>query len=189
MLFYEVDFSNPSNEISNGYHINPNDTPVFFPIVDLTHAKGASPAQIRTDINTYLGTQSRTDYNPQYDPVSESAGESSSTLDTYQQKLRHSFLTDSPGLYIIEWSCEVAVSDAGKGCGIVIDVDDTTVEAESMESTSIIYAAGGWMTRAGFFEITLDETAHTIDMDWRSDTAGKTAYIRKAVIKASRKGI
>lgn len=75
MLTYTVDTSDPTKEVSTGVHTNPADDPVDFPFT-LDHAKGASSATIRLDINTYLGTQGRTGYDPTqgYDPGDNHTG-------------------------------------------------------------------------------------------------------------------
>lgn len=69
MLTYTMDYTDPTKDISTGVHSNPADDPVDFPFTR-DHAKGASAETVRSDINTYLGTQSRTDYDPaqKYDP-------------------------------------------------------------------------------------------------------------------------
>lgn len=63
MLSYTIDYADPAKDVSNGVHSNPNDDPVDFPF-SRDHTKGASSATIRSDINTYLGQQSRTGYDP-----------------------------------------------------------------------------------------------------------------------------
>lgn len=63
MLEYSTDRTGPTNEVSTGTHVNENDNPDEFPFV-VNSAKGASEETIRDDINTYLGTQSRTGYDP-----------------------------------------------------------------------------------------------------------------------------
>lgn len=63
MLTYQLDRTDPVKEVSAGVHSNDADDPVDFPFT-VDHAKGADSVTIRSDINTFLGTQSRTGYNP-----------------------------------------------------------------------------------------------------------------------------
>lgn len=62
-LRYNVDYTDPAKEVSTGVHENSADDPVDFPFT-CDHTKGADSATIRSDINTYLGTQGRTGYDP-----------------------------------------------------------------------------------------------------------------------------
>lgn len=49
--------------VSTGTHVNDGDTPTRFEFT-VNHAGALDPETVRSDINTYLGTQSRTDYAP-----------------------------------------------------------------------------------------------------------------------------
>lgn len=75
-LRFTTDRSDPAKDVSSGTHYNSDDTPEYFPFNPteqnaVEHVKGADSATIRSDINTYLGTQSRTEYDPTqaYDPA------------------------------------------------------------------------------------------------------------------------
>ncbi len=74
-LSYSTDHSDPAKEVSSGMHTNTADTPVSFAFA-VDSVKGASAATIKVDICTYLGTQGRTDYDPDqaYEPGNNHKG-------------------------------------------------------------------------------------------------------------------
>lgn len=109
-----------------------------------------------------------------------SEGESTHTLDTYQQKVRLTTPSLSGGVYRIGWYNETRCSSVSADIYYRVQLDDTTdlceVNNEIGDNTN--YLAG-----PGFAHVTLTAGVHTVDMDYRNETASNTAYIRRARIE------
>lgn len=58
-----MDYSSPTEDVSDGNYINPDDSPSEVPF-NLNHVKGADVVTITEDIYTYLSGQGCTKYNP-----------------------------------------------------------------------------------------------------------------------------
>lgn len=108
-----------------------------------------------------------------------SEGESSTTLDSYQQKLRLTTPSLPAGDYHVQWYAEVVTSDASKGIITQVQQDDTTVLMESHADHNGTYAQGFWYSIAGHAVVTLTAASHTFDFDYKSEFTPKTAYIRR----------
>ena len=106
----------------------------------------------------------------------ESLAESSTTLGTFQQKLRLTTPVIPAGDYRIEWYFEYWTSSAAERGEWQVELDDATVLTtftEEPDSSANRFAISGWSKE------TLTNAAHTIDIDYRDAEAG-TAYIRQA---------
>lgn len=100
--------------------------------------------------------------------------ESSTTLTTYQQKLRLTTQSLTAGQkYVVFWHAEVRANLQNKIAAVQVQLDDATVlvqgDYEGNEYTSVV----------GFYVLTAVGTGtHTVDIDYRA--VDGTAYIRRA---------
>jgi hypothetical protein len=106
-----------------------------------------------------------------------SDGESTTTLDTYQQKVRLTTPSLSAGVYRIGWHNETRCSSVSADIYYRVQLDDTT---DLCEVNNEIGDNTNYLSGAGFAHVTLTAGVHTIDMDYRNETATNTAYIRRA---------
>ena len=120
-------------------------------------------------------------FGSEYD-YAASEGESSTTSNTYQQKLRLTTGSVSAGDYRIGWSFEYTSTTDKLDCGFKVEVDDTTVINEISPSPQKKYADGVLYNISGFKDLSLSNASHTIDLDYiaRVGIEIGTTYIRRA---------
>lgn len=118
---------------------------------------------------------------PQYD-YAESEGESSTSLGSYQLKLRLTTGTVISGTYRIGWSYEFSGSTNKDECGFNVDVDSGTIIHESLDISPVKYSDGGYKTNSGFKYVVLSNATHTIDINY---LAAATTYIRRARLEVT----
>lgn len=109
-----------------------------------------------------------------------SDGISSTPETTYQQKVRLTTLSLPAGDYMVMWSCEHSTDKASVEVYLKLELDDTTVLAESGPRFS---AAGFYEARGGIAPVTLTAAVHTIDLDHKTGTGtGIGSNIQRARI-------
>jgi len=141
-----------------------------FGITNITVASGS---------HTHAGGS--TVFGSEYD-YAESESESSTTSNTYQQKLRLTTGTVVAGTYRIGWSFEYTSTTDKVDCGFKVELDDTTILNEVNPPPQKKYADGSYYDTAGFKHISLTNTSHTIDLDYLANVAAEegTTYIKRA---------
>jgi hypothetical protein len=123
-------------------------------------------------------------FGGEYD-YAESESESSTTSNTYQQKLRLTTSTVPAGTYRIGWSFAHASTTDKLDCGFKIELDDTTVLSEPIPNMKGKSAGGSYYGMSGFKHTSLTNASHTIDIDYIANLnleAG-TTYIKQARIE------
>jgi len=147
---------------------------------------GVDPTQ-----DYHLVTKSYMNDNPptvlfgsEYD-YATSSGQSSTTSDTYQQKLRLTTSTVPTGTYRIGWAFEYSSTTDKVDCGFRVQIDDTTTINEFFPAPKKKYNDGNWDNISGFGHNSLTNASHTIDIDYIAnvDAEAGTTYIRKARIE------
>lgn len=120
-------------------------------------------------------------FGTEYD-YAESEGQSSTTSDTYQEKLSLSTGVLPAGTYRIGWSFGYASTQNRTDCGFKIEIDDTTTINEFTPAPTKKSTEGAWYALAGFQHVSLTNAAHTIDIDYlaNADGQGGTTYILNA---------
>ncbi len=109
-----------------------------------------------------------------------SDSESSTTSDTYQEKVPLTTTILAGGTYRIEWFFEHAMGGDDKQFGFRVQLDDTTTMTEGIIECKGQYNDSQWRSVSGWDEQTLSAASHDIDLDYRDVGAGDTAYIRRA---------
>jgi len=117
----------------------------------------------------------------------ESAGESSTTLAAYQQKLRITTPTLPAGDYKISWFYNYSSDDENAPMDFQVEVDDTTQIFNATPTQKKKYADGVYNSASGFYTITLTNATHTIDLDY-ANTNSKITYIKEARLEILRVG-
>lgn len=116
-----------------------------------------------------------------------SLAESNNSTVTMANKVQLAFTPKYAGNFLVNWSFEQAGQNAGVCISSRVRLDATTDYANIFDDLGTNYAAGGWRAVAGQFILeNLPAAAHTIDIDFASASAGKTAYVRKARIAIRR---
>lgn len=139
--------------------------------------------KILSSTDTDLLTALETIDDHEYYEYSSSDGASTTTSATYQQKLKMTTASLPAGDYLINWMAEVGSSDDSEACITRVQVDDTTTifgdhysycpaEGQNLYTNVI----------TGTYKATLTAASHQIDIDYRTENAGDTAYIRNARI-------
>jgi hypothetical protein len=120
-------------------------------------------------------------FGSEYD-YAESEGESSTTANTYQQKLRLTTGTVSAGTYRICWSFEYNSSLQLTDSGYNVEVDSSIVIADLPSPPQRFYSDGSYFGVSGFKHMALSNASHTIDVNYIADLngLGATTYIRRA---------
>lgn len=117
----------------------------------------------------------------------ESNGEDSYTgSTTYQQKVRRTFTPVELAYFEITYSLLLSANDEKVSFKTRVQIDDTTTKKETIGPTGGKYADGKWQARAGHFVVQLSAAAHNIDLDYGTTDAGKTVYIKEAVVTVRR---
>ena len=117
----------------------------------------------------------------------ESNGESSTTSDEWQQKVRLTFTPTTSGSYEITFSMMQSHEDTGVLHKARVQIDDSITRYEQWEEFyNFKYEDGAYRTRSGSFVVYLSAQQHTIDLDYCSYVSGKAAYVKEAVIIARR---
>jgi hypothetical protein len=142
-----------------------------FTLVDA--ANGAAVWKVSTSSLGFFGTGFMT---------AEDATTSQTTSTTYQQKLRLDTVTSVPaGTYRIGWSFKWTGSSASSEFEGVVDVDDTTIVGDISSKPA---SANNQQFFSGFHYITFGaDGIHTVDIDYRSGSTGKTASIADVFIE------
>jgi len=135
-----------------------------------------------TTLHSHAGGS--TVFGTEYD-YAESEGESSTTSDTYQQKLRLTTSTVPAGTYRIGWAFAHSSSTDKLDCGFKIELDDTTVLSEPTPNMKGKSADGSYYGMSGFKHTSLTNASHTIDIDYIAnlDAQAGTTYIKQARIE------
>jgi hypothetical protein len=107
-----------------------------------------------------------------------SDGESNTTSASYQDKLNLTVSGLAAGTYRVGWYAEIRSNSTNTDVLFRVQQDNTTdlalVNIEAQDATS-------YFPTGGFVMITLAaSTTYSFDMDYCSETAGTTAYIRRA---------
>lgn len=107
----------------------------------------------------------------------KSAGESSTTSETWQQKLRVTTAALPLGDYLIEWYCEIKHSNATQSefIEVRVDINDTAEQGFSA------WAFPAWDDFSGMAFAEGVSGVQNIDLDYRRQGGG-TAYLRRARI-------
>ncbi len=120
-----------------------------------------------------------------------SEGESQTSSNTWQQKLRLSTGAIPAGRYRIGWYFETDVNNTQTDvteARVQVDDTDTLASIENaahFDSTSSM--KGDWHPCGGFAYVDLDEDSHDIDIDYRANTSPNViAYIRRARLEIHR---
>ncbi len=106
-----------------------------------------------------------------------SEGQSSTTSDTFEQKLRLTTPNIAAGKYRIEWYFEIASSVSNTEVEAKVEADDTHIFANPKAIDRIVSCGG-------FRYVEVEDGVHTIDIDWRVSSGNGTAYIRYARLEA-----
>lgn len=114
--------------------------------------------------------------------------EDSTTSTAPQQMLRLTTPSLPAGTYRIEADANVRTSDSGERVYVQVEVDDTTVILQWVRTIDDVNDSDVREPVGGFVDVVLTAAVHTIDLDWRSGTAGKTAFIRDGKIAIRRVG-
>jgi hypothetical protein len=70
-----------------------------------------------------------------------------------------------------------------------MQIDDTITKKEILETVSLLdYGDDGWVGYSGNFVVQLSVASHDIDLDFKPENTGDTAYVKEAVITARRIG-
>ena len=104
----------------------------------------------------------------------ESDGESSTTSDSWQEKLSISITLDVSTKFLLVWDFEMKNSTT-KEVSVRVEQNDTTEVAYTCEDG----VANEYMQRSGDRLITLASGTNTFDIDFKRPSTG-TAYIRRA---------
>jgi len=118
-------------------------------------------------------------FGSEYD-YAESEGESSTTSDSYQQKLRLTTGTVPAGTYRIGWSFEYSSTEDKVDCGFRIELDDTTAINEIVPPPKKKYSDGAYDILSGFKHTSLTNASHIIDVDYKANIDAElgTTYIK-----------
>ena len=110
--------------------------------------------------------------------------ESSVTGDNnFHEKLKLTTAVLPAGDYLIGWYCEVALSSTANAVKARVQVDDTDTIAYFKQKPTTVYSGTGWIPVTGFKISTLTAAAHDVDIDYGTNNAAPTTYIRFARIK------
>jgi hypothetical protein len=102
-------------------------------------------------------------------------GVSSTTSNSYQQKLRLTTPSISAGDYLIWWHALITTTLANKNFQARVQVDDTTTLSEVQYRNAI---ADHDYIFTGFQRVTLTAASHDIDIDWSSSVSSETSIER-----------
>jgi len=114
-----------------------------------------------------------------------SAGISSTSSSTFQQKVRATFTPTTAGIWKIEFMCLTALSSSSSNLEFRIQDNDTTTFFTANYEPKDDEDDGEYQCHGGAFYATFTAAAHNIDLDYRS-VDGATAYIKNAYIIATR---
>lgn len=124
------------------------------------------------------GNDSRlTEFGSELDNAA-SETESTTTSSTYQQKLRLTTGTlATSAVYRVGWFYEWRMGSTNNKFDGQVQLDDTTT---IHEISSEPQDTANWHSESGFYYVTGANATVDIDLDYRSNAGGATAYIRKA---------
>lgn len=129
-------------------------------------------------VKTYVDNKAILPGNFQF---AESAGESSTTSATYQDKTTLTFTPPVAGDYLIMVVSSVANSNADKNDKVNIDLNGSSIAEYTMTDK---FAYPDFTTATHFFKRTFTATSQTIKIQWKA--SANTSYIRNARITAWR---
>lgn len=107
-----------------------------------------------------------------YWQFASSEAASTTTSNSYQQKLRLTTPVLTSGSYVIWWSAIVFTASANKNFQARVQVDDITTLTEIQYRNAI---ANHDYTLSGFQQVALSASVHTIDIDWSSQVGSSTS--------------
>ncbi len=110
-----------------------------------------------------------------------SSGESSTQLDTFQQKYRMS-KTVQGGRYRLRWGFTWSGSSTTVFVKARIQIDDNTVVWELTDKPRDTYTNGFRGSAGGMIEVNLSNGARTIDIEYCTADIQETAYIKDAYL-------
>ena len=105
----------------------------------------------------------------------ESDGESTTSSESWQQKLRLTTGTIPAGDYLIEWAFDIK-GESTKTVEAQVDLDEGTIIGASAAEASV------YMANSSFKKTTLTNASHTVDIDYRRGDLNTTCYIRNTRI-------
>jgi len=109
----------------------------------------------------------------------ESEGASTTTSDSYQQKLRVVAIPNASGQHIVHWSAELDNDASGGVCDCRVQLDDVS-DLTIVQHQTYSAGYGDYHSVSGFKRLVL-ATSGNIDVDFkRQSAAGGTAKIRRA---------
>jgi hypothetical protein len=109
--------------------------------------------------------------------------ESSTTSETYQEKLQLSAVIDTTGTFMLEWYAEARQQTVGDAVECRVQEEDTTTHAECRYYTGDSGGTnwvGDFQPFAGHIRLDRDAGTYEFDIDYRSTDSGNTAEIRRA---------
>jgi hypothetical protein len=107
--------------------------------------------------------------------AASSDGNSATSSNTYQQKLRLTTPSVEAGNYLISWHALIETGSANKNFRAQCQVDDATTLSEIEYRNAI---ADHQFNFAGFSVVALTAAAHDIDIDWSSLVGSSTTISR-----------
>lgn len=139
-------------------------------------ATGDIGALTAAEVRTILNVSESSVFGSEF-AQNASITSSSTTLTTYQNKLRLAMTSVPSGNYLIFWGCEY-YNSAGNNGNIRVQLDDVGTIAESHEYDDVWY---DYRASMGLWYGALNGD-HDVDLDYRSISGGGTEYIRQARI-------
>ena len=115
--------------------------------------------------------------------AAESEGESTTTANTYQNKATLLITPHQTNPYLIFWDAE-ATSGSSSSSVYVNAIIDSNESIESLWEAKDSLVARDYPGTGGFVLRTLNTSQHNITLQWRSELAGTTSYIRNAHLSA-----
>jgi hypothetical protein len=107
----------------------------------------------------------------------ESEAQSTTTSNSYQQKLKLTTPSLASGNYLIQWYCEITSTDKD-GVACIVELDDATTIAEIKDDRH--HSEDYFKPFSGLKQVTLSSGVHEIDIDYKR--LDGTAKIRRARI-------
>ena len=127
------------------------------------------------------GAYSVSYFGMEFDDAQSEAQSSVTGDNAYHEKLKLTTASIPAGTYRIGWYAERSMNDEGLPYKFRVQVDDTTDLCEPSPVQKKKFEDGAWTSVSGFkSNVVLTAAVHTIDIDYGTSDAGKTAYIRKA---------
>lgn len=105
--------------------------------------------------------------------------ESTTTSETFQEKVKMTVTAPEPGDYMLMWSVELSSSTANKPALVKIEQDDSIILNQVQYG---LVMADAYSCQTGFAKVVMGSGAHTFDMDFsrQAGGGGYTVGIRRA---------